>query len=103
MEERCLSSKTLRAPVQILLVGNSEDIAHNLFELLQRAECPRRYHVKVLEWPQPDEESAAVLYQRSVSLRGIYDTSFSEQIQWTQWTSTKEKHGIRPLMEISHL
>lgn len=61
MEERCLSSKTLRAPVQILLVGNSEDVAHNLFEILQRAECPRRYHVKVLEWPQPDEESAAVL------------------------------------------
>lgn len=96
MEARCLKT---RAPILMVLIGTSEDLAHGLFEVLQKAECPRRLRVHCIEFTghqKSSQERAAVLYERAVRLRGLFDCLFDEQITWTVLDGPK-----RPLEDLA--
>jgi hypothetical protein len=57
-----------RSPLHVILWGSSDGIAHCLFEMTQKAECPRKIVFTILE--NPSEETAAVLYMRAIRMRG---------------------------------
>ena len=57
MDQACVEGPNV--PIHVLVWGTSEHVSECLFELTQRAKCPRRLRMTVIEFVK--DESAAVL------------------------------------------
>lgn len=57
MDQSCIDGPNV--PIHIVLWGPSDSVSESLFELTQKAKCPRRLRITVMEFYK--EESAAVL------------------------------------------
>ena len=92
MDKYCLKSPKGLVPFHVLIWGPSETLSEHIFDILQKSECPRRIRVTVFD---EEDSLAASNYTRSVKVRGLYDTSFDDQITWITASKDPKQFNVQ--------
>lgn len=101
MDSHCFQLEHGKVPIVFFVWGKSLDLASSVFELFQKAECPRRLKVFALEH-YTSGRYAASYYEELQRFHGLQDTPFLEQISWIL-LDIEDSKALRPLINLHQL